>query len=735
MLKVQGLKKLQPGMLSRLENRVALVMITYCKHIFFKSIVLLLFLLHTHVAFAQVRDELILRFDTLEYRSTMQTRMYRDEPVMFFPSPGALTTAEVRFKADDPQRYSAVALLPGGDFELIDPLVKLENGYWRTKVRFSALGPASIPSLIFRIVEGDSRVFNREYKLFPYLVPRVGFEGEAPEIFEGEEKTIELQSRFPQEVSLAEGWQEINKVEYRIVREGSRLLLRLKPKANGKVELSIPLQSNRPFVNDSARITRTMAPLQLTLSIKPSRLQFVNPDKALIFFQLDGRNSDEITIPYNPALQLRQLYRIENQIEGTGRLIAELIPKSIIGDRMLCDVITYALHATNEGYLYIKDKGKSIFVTNFNIANRPRIERMKLLREGEDWTDNLRVYPGDKVELRIEGSGLLMADIQFEGCVSRRDSLRRSSQTVFYQVDIPKDIQRRRVSVFMNQVITPYELVIQEHQNPTTLDFVVLNVDGEAWPMSSDHFDKSVFYPKTMRALTIHFDGSKIDENGDLFGRQFVDVEIKIVGPRNELLDVQRMTNVAVCPGENSMRQPYYDQRSCFNGVINLNDLLLRKTYDLDPFSQVIVTVNHTPTRYNVNGYTRKATFVMERVYNYDIQISFPAGLLVKNFGEANVGNLSGISTAAIAQWSWYDPDHIGKFKPFKAGVGFIAFNAFNFSNSTGIERDVGIVALGSFEPVKADRRIALPLYFGFGYKLNKNDLFVLLGPGLQVRF
>jgi hypothetical protein len=183
------------------------------------------------------------------------------------------------------------------------------------------------------------------------------------------------------------------------------------------------------------------------------------------------------------------------------------------------------------------------------------------------------------------------------------------------------------------------------------------------------------------------------------------------------------------------LRRNFYDQRTCFNGVVNLNDLLLRKTYDLDPFSQVIVTVNHTPTRYNTNGFSRKATFVMERVYNYDIQISFPAGLLVKNFGEQNVGNLSGISTAAIAQWSWYDPDHVGKFKPFKAGVGFIAFNAFNFNNSANIERDVGIVALGSFEPVKANRKIALPLYFGVGYKLNKNDLFVLLGPGLQVRF
>jgi hypothetical protein len=687
------------------------------------------------LAMAQSRDELVLRFDTLEYRASKNVRIYRDEPVMFFPAPGSKSVAEVRFIADSPERYSAVQLMPMADFEILDPLVLLERGYWRARIRFNDLNAVSMPSLIFRIVEGDARTFNREYRLHPYLVPQVWYDGELPEIFEGEEKTIDLQSRHASQISISDSWQESNKIEYRFVRDGNGLKLRLRPKMNGKTDLVFQLKSERAFINDSSKISRNLLPLKLSLSVKPSRLQFVNPDKSLVFFQLDGRNSDEISIPYNPALQLRQVYRIENQMEGNGRLIAELIPKSVIGERMLCDIITYALHTSTEGYLYIKDKGKSVFVTNFNIASRPRVERIKLLREGEDWTDNLRVLPGDNVELRIEGSGLSMADFQFEGCQSRRDSLRQSNYTAFFFVQIPKNIQRRRVSIFLNQVITPYELVVQEHQTPTILDFVILNVDGETTAMSDPKFDKAVFYPKTLRALTIHFDGSKIDENGDLYGRQFIDVEVKIIGPRNELLDVQRLTNISVCPGENSLRRNFYDQRTCFNGVVNLNDLLLRKTYDLDPFSQVIVTVNHTPTRYNTNGFSRKATFVMERVYNYDIQISFPAGLLVKNFGEQNVGNLSGISTAAIAQWSWYDPDHVGKFKPFKAGVGFIAFNAFNFNNSANIERDVGIVALGSFEPVKANRKIALPLYFGVGYKLNKNDLFVLLGPGLQVRF
>jgi hypothetical protein len=97
------------------------------------------------------------------------------------------------------------------------------------------------------------------------------------------------------------------------------------------------------------------------------------------------------------------------------------------------------------------------------------------------------------------------------------------------------------------------------------------------------------------------------------------------------------------------------------------------------------------------------------------------------------LGNLSGISTAIVGQLGFYRPDKIEKFYPFKVGAGFIALNAFNFSENS--DRDVGLVALGSVFPTKMSARFSFPLYVGFGYLLKDAKWFYILGPGIQVRF
>ena len=61
-------------------------------------------------------------------------------------------------------------------------------------------------------------------------------------------------------------------------------------------------------------------------------------------------------------------------------------------------------------------------------------------------------------------------------------------------------------------------------------------------------------------------------------------------------------------------------------------------------------------------------------------------------------GSLSGISMAMVAQLSFYQPNKIAKYRPYKIGAGFLAFNAFNFSNDN-TSRDVGIVCTGQLLP------------------------------------
>ena len=108
---------------------------------------------------------------------------------------------------------------------------------------------------------------------------------------------------------------------------------------------------------------------------------------------------------------------------------------------------------------------------------------------------------------------------------------------------------------------------------------------------------------------------------------------------------------------------------------------------------------------------------------------------MIKTFnddsGAGAFDNFGGISMAMIAQFSFYDPERIGKFKPYKVGGGFMALNAFNFNEN--VNRDVAIVALGSLYPTRKDVKLTFPLYFGGGVWLGTGKPFILVGPGIRV--
>jgi hypothetical protein len=49
------------------------------------------------------------------------------------------------------------------------------------------------------------------------------------------------------------------------------------------------------------------------------------------------------------------------------------------------------------------------------------------------------------------------------------------------------------------------------------------------------------------------------------------------------------------------------------------------------------------------------------------------------------------------------------------------------------VQRDLGIVILGSVVPVRTGARLTFPLYLGGGYLLTKGTPFLLFGPGIGV--
>jgi hypothetical protein len=146
------------------------------------------------------------------------------------------------------------------------------------------------------------------------------------------------------------------------------------------------------------------------------------------------------------------------------------------------------------------------------------------------------------------------------------------------------------------------------------------------------------------------------------------------------------------------------------------------------------LTFSNKKDKYNGEGFIKTIEIVPAEYTRLDIDVSFPAGLLIRKQGDDGYGNFGGVSLAMIAQLSFLEKDKVSVYKPYKVGVGFIALNAFNFSNSN-TDRDLGIVAIGSLYPTRAEAKLRFPLYFGGGYLLSQKKFFWLIGPGIQVNF
>ncbi len=676
-----------------------------------------------------------LRTDTLSYNTDSHYIKYQDAYHLFFKGISSSQVVEVRLFPVHNANIKNLNLLPSRDFEIIDSVAYVNDSHYRAKIEYHNLFETQLPVLIFEVNKSEEKAVNYELKLFPYFKPEVRKLSEPIELFAGEEKTINLGGRHLFNVATPNEWQETDGFEYSLSRSSDFLSIDIRPKRTGSKTLEIPLKTKRPVLSDTLTLSHTLPPLHLPFHIKPSRLQFINTDKETIFHDPVSMRSEEIQIDYHPDIRMNRTYRIENQQERGGQLIAEITPKSVVGNRIICDIRTYFLHRVSNGYLYIKDGSRTLYMTNFNIVYRPEITNIEILREGRDWTSNLSVFPGENIEVKIEGSGLYHTHIDFDGCISRRDSIRLSDQVVFYNLKIPADLPRRKIVLFMNNSITQHELLVREHQKPAPFNFISINYGTENISITQPHFNQPVLYSETVKDINIIFHPDSIDIGDDFKGKQYINIEVRLLDNNNRLLDIQTINNVVVCPGSNSLRYAFYDASDCNAPILNLNDYLIRKTYHLDAFSQIIITFKHNENRYSSVGHNRKITIILERKSKFDIQVSFPAGLLVKEFKEAGIGNLSGISTSVLAEFSFYDSKQLGRLRPYRIGAGFIALNAFNFNESANITRDIGLVVMGAIEPVNKNAKFSVPIYLGAGYLLKNNDAFAIFGPGIRFQF
>lgn len=678
--------------------------------------------------------DIVLRIDTLEFSYNEDRVTYRQERHLAFKYENEETVVELRIVPLDnlPVRPN-VSLMRSSDYDILDSLVYYDEGYFKTRLRFKSLSSTDFLSLnITTHLGDDSR--NLAIPLLPYTKSRASIHVSDEDLYIGEEKRYEIVSNNISNLKLSGEWQTQGDLEYRLFQRDNIGYLSVIPNRSGVHVLELEIETRRPMITATLQPSFRLETIRLNLLAKGSRLIFLRTDQREIIREKDNREGIEIQIDYHRTMQIGKTYRIEDREDAGGPLIAELFTQRLLSnDRVLCILRPYVNHRTTDGYLFIKDGDKPQFITNINISPEASISGIAVLRDGGEWTATRTLRPGETVDIRIEGEGLRLARFYFEDLIIlETDSTTRNDRAVQYKVMVPIDIKRKKVEIYNRDKKMGTALNIIEYQRPRPLDFV--NIDYGEGPKTVSSINQTILYPHIVREIIIDFDYDKIDAGDRLYGRQWLEVEVRLSGNRNELIEMQQIPLVGVCPGDASPRSGAYGATGCNLQPIRINSLLSRKTHSLREWSRIELVVRHKTDRYDGEGYTQRISIVQQKLVTFDVDLSFPAGLIISRVGETGFPGLTGISLAMLAQFSFYDKEAIQKQKPYKIGAGFLAINALNF-NPDVEDRDLGIVILGSVYPTRSDRKLSFPLFAGAGYFLNADQFFFLIGPGIRVSF
>lgn len=758
-----------------------------------KILVLLLFVNLTSLAYSQVDDrkfirDLAIKIDTGRYSLSRDTITQNGESKLYFSFRKEDEICELNLYPVDKDKIKSIQLLGVADYERLDSFVLVNNEYFRLRLKFVNLFKSAFLNFTFSAkLDTFSKPVIQEVKLLPFTQTSVSFGPTSDDLFIGEEKIFELTTNNLRNLRLTNEWNKSQDINYRVAEEGGKLIAHLIPVSDNNKEVKIKLQTFVPYITPDKKIIYDVPPAVQSFRIKTSRLIFMNPDKPEITFDETTRlNGVEIQMDNGRYLTVGKTYRLENQEQPGGALIAELFTKSsLTNDKMLCIIRPFNFHRKTAGYLYIKDGDVPRFVTNCDITPKTSISSVMVLHEGGDWTSGLTVYPGETINVKIEGEGLHKARFHWEDVLDiTSDTVIRSENICFFKLKIPLNITKKRILLYNSVNTTGIALNVREYQVPRKLDYVSLNFGTGSRVLAN--MSPSVIQRSTIKDITINFDNSKIDGGEKLYGKQYFDIDVRLIGRKGELIEMKSIKNILVCPGENSPRSIYYKDKACISSPISLNSMIGNKTYNLEDFSKVQMTFKNQDDKYGESGYEKQVEIVLQRPVIFDIDVSFPAGLMIQNLGKtktekdnwntyeenlikyndaynayveaikswdpnngpqpvfsqskpvepkkaAFTDNIGGISLALIAQFSFPDAEKVGKMKPYRIGAGFLAINTFNFNENA--KRDLAAVVLGSLYPIKPGRIFNMPIHFGFGYKFQDKIPFLMLSPGIGVRF
>jgi len=579
------------------------------KHFLIKYKLLLFSLLFTFSLQAQVNhlfSEICIETDSSRFLLSKDTVILQGEKALFFIYS---TDDEICRLTLTPQEGTIIdhfKIKETSDYEILDSLHVLPNGKWSAKIRMTNLTQSKFLALSFIFNSEKGWVSAGELRLLPCTKTYATVNFTSDELFIGEEKVYEVVTNNLSNIRVSTQWTEGHDINYRLEERNGLLYIHLRPSVLGKSVASIKILCHKPWINESGKLQYELPAIPHNFTIKNSRIAFLSTDiKELTFDETSKLNGIEIQIDNNRQLQLNKTYRIEAQEEKGGALIGELFTRnSLANDKILCIFRPYNYHLQSDGYLYIKDGDDPKFVTNFSISPKATILKISILHKGSDWNESLQVFPGENITLRIEGESLHKAHFSFEDLSEvSSDSITRSDKVAEYRLKIPMNISKRKLQIFSNKTPTNFSLQVKEFQSPRNFDYVFVDYGDKSKRLSS--MRGITFTTQSIPDITLNFLNDKIDTNEKLYGIQYLDIEVKIIGNKGEILEIQKIEDLAIVPGRTSVRNAMYDTKGANKGEISLNSYISKKTYDLNTFSRILLIFSNKKDKYNGDGFTK----------------------------------------------------------------------------------------------------------------------------------
>ena len=385
--------------------------------------------------------------DTLEFSWKENQVLEQNKKHLSFAYTEENQVAEVYLHYAEGGDIDQIEIIPSADYYPVDSLIMNEN-HAKFKVRFNQLTNAHFLKFLIRVSK-DTISELVELPLFPFTETYIELYPPSDQLYIGEEKVFELTTNNPENIVADNRWSKDFPINYRVVREGAKILLHLLPNALGDQTIGIPFQFKKPYLKDSLP-NYWSPPLEHSFTIRSGRLAFIQFDKNEVTPHDDKIKPIEVQIDNHRLLKLGKTYRIENQEEPGGALIAELYTKARLNnDKVMCLLRPYAFHRKEEGYLYIKDGDAARFVANVDITPKTSIRSIYVQREGKDWQKSNVVRPGETINIRLEGQGLHKANFSFPDAKNLDyDSLVKNERISIFSLKVPLNISTNKIENF-----------------------------------------------------------------------------------------------------------------------------------------------------------------------------------------------------------------------------------------------------------------------------------------------